>query len=114
MFALHSMALLTEVCIEPTLTQILLRVILKSGIVALEKLEDLARSAGGRMPIPESGLNSEDPRKTLNRPHSGRLYLFGGIPVVDDVDWLDTRQLGFPEFERGNHTLDGKQVGFNI
>ncbi|KAL8270266.1 hypothetical protein Esti_005825 [Eimeria stiedai] len=65
------------------------------GVVRLETLEELAHAAVSRS-------KASDKHKT-----EGSLYLLGGAPIIDTVDWLDVRALGFEEVKRGNLTLGG-------
>ncbi|KAL8456092.1 hypothetical protein Emag_000085 [Eimeria magna] len=65
------------------------------GFVQLESLEDLARASVSRS------------KTDGKRKERGSLYLLGGAPIIDTVDWLDVRALGFEEVKRGNLTLGG-------
>lgn len=62
-------------------------------MVDLESLEDLARKR----------LSSDGGEKSNNS-----LYLLGGAPLIDNLDWLDVKHLGFDEVKRGNGTLGGE------
>ncbi|KAL8430282.1 hypothetical protein ACSSS7_006011 [Eimeria intestinalis] len=65
------------------------------GLVRLETLEELAHASASR--IKANGAHNKQ----------GTLYLLGGAPIIDTVDWLDVRALGFEEVKRGNLTLGG-------
>ncbi|KAL8434958.1 hypothetical protein Efla_005041 [Eimeria flavescens] len=65
------------------------------GVVPLEPLEGLAKKAAAK------GSNGEADK------NQGSLYLLGGAPLVDSVDWLNVSNLGFEEVTRGNGTLGG-------